>query len=99
MGKAGSKWEVVWGDFFQVEVGRPEDVLLKVLKIKALIKKIKAAEEDIKSNGLDARMAIGIGEKTYAGKTISESNGPAYIHAAEKFENLKKRKNKHRHQK
>ena len=45
----------------------------------------------------DARMAIGIGEKTYAGKPFLESNGPAYIHA-EKFENLK-RKNKHRHQK
>lgn len=91
-GRQGQKWEVVWGDFFQVEIGRPEDVLLKALKIKALIKRIKAEENDVKSNGLDVRMAIGIGKKTYAGKTISESNGPAYIHAAEKFENLKKEK-------
>lgn len=35
-------------------------------------------------------MAIGIGEKTYWGNRISESNGSAFIHAGDKFKTLKK---------
>ena len=39
---------------------------------------------------IDIRISIGIGEKTYAGRRVSESNGPAYIYAGEKFSLLKK---------
>ncbi len=43
-----------------------------------------------KISTIDVRMAIGIGEKTYSGKRVSESNGPAFIYSGEKFETLKK---------
>jgi hypothetical protein len=39
---------------------------------------------------IDVRISIGIGEKTYTGRRVSESNGPAYIYAGEKFSLLKK---------
>ena len=68
-------------DFFQVEVKSPEDALKKALQIKALIKKVEP---------LDVRMAIGIGEKTYTGESISESNGEAFIYSGEKFDLLEK---------
>jgi hypothetical protein len=35
-------------------------------------------------------LALGIGEKTFIGESISESNGQAFIFAGEKFEVLKK---------
>ncbi|MGK4568820.1 AsnC family protein [Flavobacterium sp. 3HN19-14] len=41
---------------------------------------------------LDARMSIGIGEKEYDAKKISESNGSAFIRSGELFETLKKQK-------
>ncbi len=37
-------------------------------------------------------MTIGIGEKSYTGERISESNGEAFINAGEKFEELEKEK-------
>lgn len=33
-------WELVWGDFFQLEINDPKSALQKALTIKALIKKI-----------------------------------------------------------
>ena len=82
-GKTPQMWELVWGDFFQIEISNPEEALLKALQIKALIKK---------TGTIDVRMSIGIGQKTYIGKRVSESNGPAYVNAGEKFETLKKDK-------
>lgn len=89
-GKTPENWELVWGDFFQIEVANPEEALKKALEIKALIKKIQPVQESKKISTLDVRMAIGIGEKTYTGKRVSESNGPAFIHAGEQFDQLKK---------
>lgn len=89
-GKTPENWELVWGDFFQIEVTNPEEALKKALEIKALIKKIQPVQESKKISTLDVRMAIGIGEKTYTGKRVSESNGPAFIHAGEQFDQLKK---------
>ena len=74
-------WELERGDFFQVEVNNPLDALKKALQIKALIKKVEP---------LDVRMAIGIGQKTYSGESISESNGEAFIYSGEKFDSLDK---------
>ncbi len=82
-GKTPQQWELVRGDFFQLEIEKPEEALHKAFAIKALIKKIEI---------IDVRMAIGIGKKTFSGKRISESNGPAFVHAGEKFETLKKDK-------
>ncbi len=39
---------------------------------------------------LDVRLAIGLGDKTYKAKTITESNGSAFINSGECFESLKK---------
>ena len=82
-GKSPKDWEIFRGDQFQLEVKNPEDALLIAIQIKALMKSIK----------LDARMSIGLGDKTYNAKKISESNGSAFINSGELFENLKKEKN------
>ncbi|MCC5939564.1 MAG: hypothetical protein JJU34_19955 [Lunatimonas sp.] len=89
-GKTPGTWEVVWGDFFQLEIPNPEEALLSALKIKALIKRIEPIDQRRKISTIDVRMAIGIGEKTYTGSKISESNGPAFVFAGNQFDSLKK---------
>jgi|SRR5690606_1065358 len=74
-------WEVTRGDSFQVEIAQPENVLQKALYIKALIKCI---------GGLDVRMALGIGSKTYDAPKISEANGEAFVRSGRLFDQLKK---------
>ncbi|MDD4778735.1 MAG: hypothetical protein PHV53_10675 [Fermentimonas sp.] len=82
-GETPVKWEFVWGDSFQLEIDYPEDALTKAFIIKALVKKI---------GKIDVRMTIGLGNKTYSGERISESNGEAFVFAGEKFEELEKEK-------
>ncbi len=89
-GESPKEWKLDRGDFFQIEITNIEDVLKKALEIKALIKKVEPIDEHKKMSTIDVRMAIGIGEKTYSGESISESNGSAYIHSGEKFDVLKK---------
>lgn len=91
-GKTPEQWELVWGDFFQLEISNLEEALKKALQIKALIKRIEPKEANKKISTIDVRMSIGIGEKTFLGKRISESNGTAFINAGEKFDTLKKEK-------
>lgn len=79
-GKEPQKWEIFRGDSFQLEVN-PEYALEAVVVLKATIKQFKE---------LDIRIAIGIGEKTYAAEKITESNGTAFIRSGECFEQLKK---------
>ncbi|WP_298556408.1 transcriptional regulator [uncultured Algibacter sp.] len=79
-GKTPKTWEVYRGDSFQLEV-QPEQALQACMLIKATIKQFEH---------LDVRLAIGIGEKTYQSKNITESNGSAFINSGECFENLKK---------
>jgi hypothetical protein len=82
-GATPAVWEIFRGDSFQLEVENPEDALYIALQIKACIKTVK---------GLDVRMAIGVGEKTYATANITASNGEAFIYSGEQFEQLKKKK-------
>ncbi|MCH8545409.1 MAG: SatD family protein [Cryomorphaceae bacterium] len=89
-GVSPKDWKLDRGDFFQVEIKNIEDVLINALQIKALIKKVEPNEEHKKISTIDVRMAIGIGEKTYTGDNISESNGPAFVNSGEKFDLLKK---------
>lgn len=91
-GDTPGDWEVVWGDFFQLEVSNAEEALEKAFQIKALLKKIAPVESGKKLGSIDVRLAIGLGEKAFSGKRISESNGPAFVYAGEKFEQLKKEK-------
>lgn len=89
-GDSPKDWKLDRGDFFQVEITNIEEALKKALEIKTLIKKVKPLEEHKKISTIDVRLAIGIGEKTYTGESISESNGTAFIHSGEMFDVLKK---------
>ncbi|NBL64025.1 hypothetical protein GV828_02290 [Flavobacterium sp. NST-5] len=78
-GKSPINWEIFRGDQFQVEV-KPEEALFVAIRIKSFLRSIKC----------DARMSIGLGEKSFKAKKISESNGTAFINSGETFETLKK---------
>ena len=81
-GKTPIDWEIYRGDEFQLEIKQAEDSLFVALQLKAYFKKLK----------LDVRMSIGIGDKTYSGQKISESNGTAFLRSGEVFQSLKKQK-------
>ncbi|MEO1032981.1 MAG: transcriptional regulator [Bacteroidota bacterium] len=76
-------WEIFRGDSFQIEVKNMFESFMVALYIKACIKTVK---------DLDVRMAIGIGDKTFGGDTISESNGEAFQYSGFTLEDLKKEK-------
>ena len=78
-----SQWEIYRGDSFQLELENTAESLKAAIYIKACIKTIK---------GLDVRIAIGIGEKTFTGKSVVESNGEAFLFSGETLERLKKEK-------
>ena len=73
-------WDIYRGDSFQVELSNPEEAFALVMSIKATIRSHKS---------LDVRMAIGIGEKSFAGAKVTESNGSAFVHSGELLEHLK----------
>jgi len=79
-GKSPKHWEIFRGDSFQIETSI-EEALKIAISIKATIKH--------RSN-IDVRMGIGIGEKEYSSKKITESNGSAFVYSGECFEVLKK---------
>lgn len=72
-------WEIFRGDSFQIQT-TPDEALLKAIYLKASIKTIKS---------LDVRIAIGIGEKKFSSKKITESNGEAFIYSGGKLDELK----------
>lgn len=78
-----SNWEMYRGDSFQLEQPDIIESFINAIYIKACIKTIK---------GLDVRLAIGIGNKTYQGENITESNGDAFLFSGETLESLKKEK-------
>lgn len=82
-GTVPKDWEIYRGDEFQLEIKQPEEALEKAFQIKACIKTFKS---------LDARIAIGIGEKSYQGDSVSESNGTAFINSGRQLDALKKQK-------
>lgn len=82
-GDTPKQWEIYRGDSFQVEIKNAVDALAAAMQIKAAIKSLK---------GVDVRMAIGIGDKEYSAKNITESNGSAFVQSGELVEELKKQK-------
>lgn len=76
-------WEIYRGDSFQIEIKDIRSSFIAALYIKACIKSI---------HGLDVRLAIGIGNKTYEGEKVTESNGEAFVFSGEILETLKKEK-------
>ena len=79
-GEEPTHWEIYRGDSFQLEIA-PSKALEAAIFIKAMIKKEK---------NLDVRIAIGIGDKTYASEQVTSSNGTAFINSGECFDTLKK---------
>ncbi|PIB34857.1 transcriptional regulator [Reichenbachiella sp. 5M10] len=79
-GTSPKQWEIYRGDSFQLSVA-PKVALLAALHIKAAIKQTK---------NQDVRIALGIGQETHHAQNITESNGSAYVHSGEAFENMKK---------
>lgn len=76
-------WEIFRGDSFQLEIENNQKAFYIAVYIKACIKTIQ---------GLDVRMAIGVGNKDFEGDKISESNGEAFVFSGETFEELKQEK-------
>lgn len=79
LGDTPKQWEIYRGDSFQTEVKNAADALSVAILIKSAVKSLK---------GVDVRMAIGIGGKTYSAKSITESNGSAFVHSGELSEEL-----------
>ncbi len=76
-------WEIFRGDSFQIEIKDNQNAFHTAVYIKACIKTVK---------GLDVRMAIGVGNKTFEGNLITESNGEAFQFSGDTLANLKKEK-------
>lgn len=79
-----NKWEIYRGDSFQMEIGNIYEAYEHAVYIKACLKCIK---------GLDIRLAIGVGEKSFEGTKVTESNGEAFQYSGETLELLKQEKN------
>ncbi|HRO84673.1 MAG TPA: hypothetical protein PK110_07610 [Niabella sp.] len=82
-GKTPKDWELYRGDSFQLEIKNIDAALSTAIHIKAILKS---------TPNLDVRMSIGIGNKTYSAKKISQSNGSAFENAGVQFDLLKKEK-------
>ena len=81
-GDTPSTWEIYRGDEIQLRI-KVKHALYAAIQLKALIKSIK---------GLDIRMGIGVGNETYIGAGVSESNGTAYQRSGRTLEVLKENK-------
>ena len=75
-------WDIYRGDEFQLKIA-PAKALKAAIHLKAVIKTVQ---------NLDIRLGIGIGEETYKGQRITESNGSAYQRSGRIFESLKEQK-------
>jgi hypothetical protein len=78
-----NKWEIYRGDSFQIEVKDIVNTFEYAVYIKSCIKCNK---------GMDVRLAIGIGKKTFDGNKVTESNGEAFQFSGETLELLKQEK-------
>lgn len=79
LGKTPKDWEIYRGDEFQLKTGIDE-VFWTAMCIKALIKR---------SEILDVRLAIGIGDEQFSSEKITESNGTAYVNSGRLLNDLK----------
>lgn len=78
-----NRWEIYRGDSFQIEIKDIYNSFEYALYIKSCIKCNK---------GMDVRLSIGIGEKTFDGRKVTESNGEAFQYSGETLELLKQEK-------
>ena len=78
-GSTPADWDVYRGDEFQLKC-KTEDALQWSLLIKSLLRTTAQ---------LDARIAIGVGEETFTGASITESNGTTYVNSGRLLDALK----------
>lgn len=76
-------WEIFRGDSFQIELKQEYQPLWFAIYLKATLKSLAAR---------DVRLAIGLGEKTFTAKKVTESNGTAFIRSGQLFEKISKSK-------
>lgn len=80
------RWGIFRGDGFQVEIPDASEALRLAVLIRAGLRSMPAFPK-LK---LDARIAIGIGEKGYTGKSVNESDGQAYQWSGTTLDSLKR---------
>ncbi|HKJ31046.1 MAG TPA: SatD family protein [Balneolales bacterium] len=86
-----TKYEVIRGDSFQILLEKPQFALRKAIQMRCLIKMGMA---NISGNKVDTRIAIGIGEISFLGKTLGSSDGDAFRRSGLGLDELKKSKNR-----
>lgn len=82
-GRSPKDWEIYRGDEFQLQLPNAEDALSVALLIKSYTKSIE---------NTDARIAIGLGDKTTNDAKVTQSNGTAFVYSGQLLDNLKKEK-------
>lgn len=80
-GEEPCDWEIYRGDSFQLQLD-PEEGMSACLHLKAVIRQFE---------GLDVRMAIGLGNVSYQSEKVTQSHGTAFERSGECFDALKKK--------
>ena len=79
LGSQPADWEIYRGDEVQLRIA-PEKALYAALHLKALMRSLE---------GLDIRIAIGLGDESFRAGRIGESNGTAYQRSGRAFGRLR----------
>lgn len=83
-GTTPADWDIYRGDSFQMKVN-PADALRTAVLIKAVIKKVKEVD-------LDVRIAIGIGNITFQSDHVSRSMGDVFLFSGQLLDEMKEKK-------
>jgi len=76
--------QIFRGDSFQMLFSEPREALQRSIQIRCWLKSNPLSD----NAALDARIAIGIGEVTYRGKTVLDSDGEAFHLSGRAFDSL-----------
>lgn len=82
-------FELYRGDSFQGVIDNPSDALRAAIIIRARLRMAVQGKTE-----WDARIGIGVGRVSYAGKRIVESDGEAFLLSGRKLDELKKKNNR-----
>ncbi len=80
-GNSPFDWEIYRGDEFQLRC-KAVDAFRRALSIKSLLKKTEA---------LDVRLSIGLGQEEYVSMHVAESSGSAYVLSGRQLDEIKVR--------
>lgn len=85
-----TEYDVFRGDSFQLVIPSAPDAALVAIIIRSKL----ISHSPKKSNPWDTRISIGIGEITYRGEKITESDGPAFLLSGKGMDELNKKNRK-----